>query len=78
MLRGSFLWGLNICVGQENKKGKDQRLDRLYVQDRRGYRPDAGCMTKVWGEREQRVRQGTGMTSGLGGRGDLRRSSLGS
>ena len=35
MLRGFFLWGLNICVGQENKEGTDQRLDRLYVQDRR-------------------------------------------
>ena len=22
-----------ICVGQENKEGTDQRLDRLYVQD---------------------------------------------
>ena len=27
--------GLNICVGQENKDGTDQRPDRLYVQDRR-------------------------------------------
>ena len=35
-------------------------------------------MTKVRGEREQKVRQGPGVTSGLGGRGDLRRSSLGS
>ena len=37
MLRGSYLWGLNICVGKENKERKDQRLDRLvlYVQDRR-------------------------------------------
>ena len=43
-----------------------------------GYGPDAGCMTKVWGEREQKVRQGPGVTSGLGGRGHLRRSSLGS
>ena len=30
------------------------------------------------GEREQKVRQGPGVTSGLGGRGDLRRFSLGS
>ena len=61
MLRGSFLWGLNICVGQENKEGTDQGLDRLYVKDRRGgYGPDAGCMTIVWGEREQKVRQGPG------------------
>ena len=30
------------------------------------------------GVREQKVRQGPGVTSGLGGRGDLRRSSLGS
>ena len=29
-------------------------------------------MTKVRGEREQKVRQGPGVTSGLGGRGDLR------
>ena len=35
MLRGFFLWGLNICVGQENKEGTDQRLDRLYAQDRK-------------------------------------------
>ena len=35
MLRGFFLWCLNICVGQENKEGTDQRLDRLYVQDMR-------------------------------------------
>ena len=31
----TILWGLNICVGQENKEGTDQRLDRIYVQDRR-------------------------------------------
>ena len=43
-----------------------------------GYGPDAGCMTKVRGEREQKVIQGPGVKSGLGGRGDLRRSSLGS
>ena len=35
-------------------------------------------MTEVRGEREQRARQGPGVTSGLCGRGDLRRSSLGS
>ena len=35
MLGGYFLWGLNICVGQENKEGTDQGLDRLCVQDRR-------------------------------------------
>ena len=35
MLRGSFLLGLNICVGRENKGGTDQRLDRVYVHDRR-------------------------------------------
>ena len=33
-------------------------------------------MTKVRGEREQKVRQGPGVTSDLGGRGDLRRSPL--
>ena len=43
-----------------------------------GHGPDAGCMTKARGEREQRVRRGPGVTSGLGGRGDLRRSSFGS
>ena len=29
------MWGLNICVGQENKEGTDHKLDRLYVHDRR-------------------------------------------
>ena len=33
-------------------------------------------MTKVRGEREQKVRQGPGVTSGLGGRGDLPREVL--
>ena len=66
-------------TGIENKEGTDQRLDSLYVQDRRtGEGPDAGCMTKVRGAREQKVRQGPGVTSGLGVRGYLRRSSLGS
>ena len=58
-------------------EGTDLGLNRLYVQDREGYGPDAGFMTKVRGEREQKVRQGPGVTS-RGGRGDLRRSSLGS
>ena len=35
-------------------------------------------MTKVWGDREYEEREGPVMTSGLGDRGDLRRSSLGS
>ena len=35
-------------------------------------------MTKVRGKREQKVRQGPRVTSGLGVRGDLSRSSLGS
>ena len=34
MLRGSFLWGLNICVRQENMEGTDQRLDRLCLHDK--------------------------------------------
>ena len=34
-LRGSFLWGLNICVRREDKEGTDQRLIRIYVQDRK-------------------------------------------
>ena len=86
------MWGM-ICVEgflsvgfeymcRTGKQGRDRPgTDRLYVQDRRtgeGYGPDAGCMTKVRGEREQKVRPGPGVTSGLGGRGDLRRSSLGS
>ena len=25
-LRGSYLWGLNICVGQEDREGADQIL----------------------------------------------------
>ena len=77
-VEGFFTVGLNICVGQENKEETDQRLDRVYVQDRRGYGPDAGCLTKVRREREQRGIQGPGVTSGLDGRGDLRRSSFGS
>ena len=43
MLRGSYLWGLNICVGQENKEKTDQRLDRVYVQDRRTGEGRTGC-----------------------------------
>ena len=43
-----------------------------------GYGPDAGCMTNVRGDREHEGSQGPGVTSGLGGRGVLRRSSLGS
>ena len=35
-------------------------------------------MTKARGDRERRVRRGPGVTSDLGGRGDLRRSSFGS
>ena len=35
MLRGFFLWDLNICVGREHKEGTDQRLDRVYAKDRR-------------------------------------------
>ena len=34
-LRGSYLWGLNICVGQEDREGADQILGRISVQDRR-------------------------------------------
>ena len=34
-VEGFFSVGLNICVGQENKEETDQRLDRVYVQDRR-------------------------------------------
>ena len=34
-LRGSFLWGLDICVRREDKEGTDQRLVRIYVQDRK-------------------------------------------
>ena len=57
------MWGLNICVGQENKEGTDQGLDRLYVQDRRtgeGTDQMQDFMTKVWVEKEQKVRQGPG------------------
>ena len=44
MLRGSFLWGLNICVGQKDKEETDQRLDMgicIGQEDRGGYGPDA-------------------------------------
>ena len=34
-LRGSYLWGLNICVGQKDREGADQILGRIYVQYRR-------------------------------------------
>ena len=34
-LRGSYLWRLNICVGQEDREGADQILGRISVQDRR-------------------------------------------
>ena len=34
-LRGSYLWGLNICVRREDKEATDQILGRIYVQDRR-------------------------------------------
>ena len=77
MLRGSFLWGLNICVGQKDKEETDQKLDRVYVYYRGGYGPDArGIHDKSMGgggggEREQRLRQGPGVTSGLGGRGPV-------
>ena len=29
------MWGLNICVGQEDREGADQILGRISVQDRR-------------------------------------------
>ena len=29
------MWGLNICVGQEDWEGTDQILGRIAVQDRR-------------------------------------------
>ena len=32
-LRGSYLWGLNICVGQEDREGAEQILGRISVQD---------------------------------------------
>ena len=35
-------------------------------------------MTYVWGHRGHEEQQGPGVTSGLGGKGALRRSSLGS
>ena len=47
-------------------------------EDRGGYGPDAGCMTKVWGDREPKERQGPRVTSGLVGRHAVRRSSFGS
>ena len=34
-LRGSYLLGLNICVGQEDREGADQILGRISVQVRR-------------------------------------------
>ena len=49
-LRGSFLWGLNICVRREDKEGTDQRLVKDICtgqEDRGGYKPDAGCIRYV-------------------------------
>ena len=34
-MNGSYLWGLNVCVGQEDREGTDQILGRISVQDRR-------------------------------------------
>ena len=36
-----------MCVGQEDREGADQILDRISVQDRTGggTSPDAGCVT---------------------------------
>ena len=53
---------------KDRKTRKGQTRDSIGYMYRTGG-PDAGCMTKVRGEREQRVRQGPGVTSGLGGRG---------
>ena len=30
-LRGSYVWGLIICVGQEDREGADQILGRISV-----------------------------------------------
>ena len=51
------MWGLNICVRQEDKEGTDQRLGKNICtgqEDGRGGTDlaDAGCMTIVWGDRE--------------------------
>ena len=31
VLRGSYVWGLFICVGQEDREGADQILGRISV-----------------------------------------------
>ena len=46
-------------------------------EDGGGYRPDAGCMIKVRVEREHEGSKSPEVTSGRGGRGTLRRSSIG-
>ena len=80
-LRGSYFWGLNICVGQEDMKGTDQIVGRISVQDRRtGECTDLtqDAWHKYRGDRGHEEQRGPGVTSGLGGREALRRSSLGS
>ena len=60
----------------KTRKGRTRYLIRIYVQDRGGYGADAGCMTKVRGDREHEGSRGPVVTSGQGGRGAIRRSSL--
>ena len=40
-------------TGRPGSQGIDQILGRISVQDRRGYRPDAGGMTKAQGTRRE-------------------------
>ena len=41
---------LDICVWWDDKEGTDQKDICKGQEDRRGYRPDAGRMTKVRGQ----------------------------
>ena len=63
----------------KTRKGQTRYLlEYQYVQDRGGYGPDAGYMAEVQGIGNMKVVKVRGKTSGLGGRGALCRSSLGS
>ena len=67
---------LNLENGK-TRKGQTKYLVSICVQrtGRQGNGPDAKCMTEVWGDRDMK-KEGPGVTSGLCGRGALRRSSL--
>ena len=59
------LWGLNICVWRKTRKGQTRYLVGFLYRIGEGILgADAGCMTKVWGDRAHERCQGPGVTSG--------------